>query len=98
MCRNPEPSLVLGPWCLVLGPSVVLGPSLVLGPWSLVRGPWSVRQALLGGEGEPNPYAGQADAEFPDRARRLREASEVSPLSALASPGDDGRRAQGTVG
>jgi hypothetical protein len=36
---------------------------------------------LLSGGGETNPYGGQADAEFPDRARRLRETSEVTDLA-----------------
>src|SRR5947207_14966469 len=50
------PVVVLGTWCLVLGPSLVPGPSSVPGPWSLVRswflvlgpvlGPWSL--AVLG--------------------------------------------------
>src|SRR5688572_20586843 len=50
-------AMVLGPWCFVPGPCLVLSPSLVLGPWSSVRdgrtrnqGP-STKDLLLGRRG-----------------------------------------------
>src|SRR5439155_1003428 len=42
------PVVVLGTWCLVLGPSLVPGPSSVPGPWSLVRSWFLVLGPVLG--------------------------------------------------